>query len=102
MFIMTSMFEGMSNSLIEAMCLGLPCISTKVSGAVDLIKSGENGILIDIDDKAELLAAMNRLADNPKEAEEIAKRATLLYEELNVSQIAEQWLNYIDNKIEEK
>ncbi len=99
MFVMTSLFEGMSNSLIEAMCLGLPCISTKVSGAVDLIKSGENGILIDIDDKKELLAAMNKMADNPKEAEEIAKQATLLYEELNVIKIAEQWLNYIDKQI---
>ena len=99
MFVMTSLFEGMSNSLIEAMCLGLPCISTKVSGAVDLIKSGENGILIEIDDKTELLAAMNKMANNPKEAEEIAKRATLLYEELNVSKIAEQWLNYIDKQM---
>ena len=43
MFVMTSDYEGMSNALAEAMCLGLPCISTKVSGATDLIKNGNNG-----------------------------------------------------------
>ena len=101
MFVMTSLFEGMSNSLIEAMCIGLPCISTKVSGAVDLIESGKNGVLIDIDDKAALLRAMTEIADNRGLAHTMAENASKLYDQLNVDTIAAQWINYIDRKIVE-
>ena len=45
-FVLPSNYEGMPNSLIEAMCIGLPVISTKVSGANELIKDKENGLLI--------------------------------------------------------
>lgn len=99
MFVMTSLFEGMSNSLIEAMCLGLPCISTKVSGAVDLIESGKNGILIDIDDKDALLSAMTEIAENSGFAQTMADNASKIYNQLNVDTIAAKWINYINNKI---
>lgn len=93
MFVMTSLFEGMSNSLIEAMCLGLPCISTKVSGATDLIKSGENGFLIDgLDDLCEKMEAL--CDDNF--AARIGENASNLYEELKVENISRQWIDYID------
>lgn len=99
MFVMTSLFEGMSNSLIEAMCLGLPCISTKVSGAVDLIKSNENGVLIDIDDRAALLKGMNSIADDDAYAKNIGINASKLYDSLNVDSISRQWISYIDMMI---
>lgn len=46
-YIMTSEYEGMPNSLIEAMTLGIPVISTnfKGGGAKELINNGENGFL---------------------------------------------------------
>ena len=53
-FVMSSNFEGMPNALIEAMCLGLACVSTKVSGATDLIKDGVNGDLVDIGNEQSL------------------------------------------------
>lgn len=99
MFIMTSNYEGMSNSLIEAMCLGIPCISTKVSGAIDLIKNDLNGILIDVNDEDALITAMNRIADNPTYAFEIASQAVKLYDLLNIDKISDQWIEYIDSII---
>ena len=44
-FVLSSIFEGMPISLIEASLAGLPCISTPVCGSVDLIKDGVNGII---------------------------------------------------------
>lgn len=100
MFVMTSIFEGMSNSLIEAMCLGLPCISTKVSGAIDLIENNRNGILIDIDDEKALLDSMKKIAQDENYAYKIGKEASKVYDILNADIITKQWLTCIDNIIE--
>lgn len=88
-FVLPSNFEGMPNTLIEAMCIGLPCISTKVSGATDLIKDGENGLLIDIDNEEQLFYAMVKLAENPEIRLRMGINATKLYNYLNVNTILE-------------
>lgn len=96
-FAMASNFEGMSNSLIEAMCLGLPCVSTKVSGATDLIENGKNGLLVDLGDIEGMYRAMCEIVDNKNLAVEIARNATNLYELLDVNVIADQWLAYLES-----
>lgn len=98
-FAMSSNFEGMSNSLIESMCLGLPCISTKVSGATDLIKDGKNGILVDLGDTEGLYKAFCRLTDNPDYKMALGKEALKLLEILDVDTISNQWLDYIESHI---
>lgn len=42
-FILSSVFEGMPITIIEALNCGVPVVSTPVSGVVDVVKSGENG-----------------------------------------------------------
>jgi len=49
-FVLPSRSEGMSNSLIEAMKFGIPCVATRVSGVEDLIDDGENGFVVDCED----------------------------------------------------
>lgn len=38
-FVLPSDYEGLSNALLEAMCMGIPCISTNVSGIDEVIKT---------------------------------------------------------------
>lgn len=45
-FLMASRWEGMSNSLLEAMACGLAPVVTNVSGTGELIEPGENGLLV--------------------------------------------------------
>lgn len=98
MFVLSSNYEGMSNALIEAMCLGLPCISTKVSGSEDLIIMGENGLLIDCGSEQQLVEAMCRIAEDSMLARKIAVNATKLYDALNVEKISSQWTDYLEMK----
>ena len=95
MMCLVSQREGMSNAMIEAMCLGLPCICTKVSGAIDLIKDGENGILVDIGDVDGLVEKMNFVADNTKKAKEIGENASQLYKLLNKEKIYKEWIDIL-------
>lgn len=48
-FILTSNYEGMPMTIIEAMATGLPIISTKVGGVPTMIKNKEEGLLTDLD-----------------------------------------------------
>lgn len=91
MFCLVSTREGMSNSMIEAMCLGLPCICTKVSGAIDLINHGHNGFLVEIEDEQALYEQMSRVANDKLHAESIGKEAAQLYNILRMDKISKQW-----------
>lgn len=97
MFVLASKFEGMPNALVEAMCLGLPVISTKVSGAVDLIEDGKNGLLVDCNDAQQLCRAMMQYAENYDMAENNAREATKTADLLNVDTITAEWLYFFEN-----
>lgn len=99
-FVLSSNYEGMSNSLIEAMCLGVPCISTKVSGSVDLIKHGDNGLLVDVNDIRALYEAMLELVEDDEKSISISRNASKLFEVLNVDIISKQWIDYLNTKID--
>ena len=94
-FVLSSEYEGMPNALIEAMCLGLPAISTKVSGATDLIRHGQNGILVELDDQAGFTHAMLDLIENQELSAEISKNAVKLNEDLELSKIMNEWILFI-------
>lgn len=99
LFVLTSHYEGMSNSMLEAMSLGLPCVSTKVSGAVDIINHNINGILIDNNNEQSLINEMSRIVDDSQFAYNLGLMATKVYNNLDAKKIAKTWINYLDKKI---
>ena len=75
-FALTSNFEGLSNALIEAMMVGLPCITTDYPGARELITDGENGLVVPMNDAAALAAALEKMIENQDGcADTLAKQA---------------------------
>lgn len=89
-FAFSSLWEGFPNVLVEAMSFGLPIISTKVNGATDLIKNGENGLLVenDIDSIADALAY---LIDHPNQAKKMGQKALEDAETLSEANILNLW-----------
>jgi len=97
LFILSSNYEGMPNALIEAMCIGLPVISTRVSGATDLIEHGQNGLLIDVGDEVGLTLAMEKILDDAVFGKQLAENATKINEQLEVGKITSQWVDFINS-----
>ena len=95
-FLLSSDYEGMPNALIEAMCMGLACISTKVSGATDLITNHENGILTEVNSQPEFEKAILELIENPELIEKYAQVSVELNNQLELSAIMNQWIAFIN------
>ncbi len=104
MFIITSDFEGISNSLLEAMAVGLPCVSTDHTpgGARLLISDHENGLLAPIGDAEKLAVAMSEFADNAELAEKCGNEAKKVTERFAPERIIDMWEDYITEIADKK
>jgi glycosyltransferase involved in cell wall biosynthesis len=96
MFVLFSSQEGMPNSLIEAMSLGLPCISSDCpcGGPRDLITNGENGLLVPVKDKEALKAAMLKILKDPEFADRIGRNAVKVQEKYSPGAVNKKWEKY--------
>jgi glycosyltransferase involved in cell wall biosynthesis len=65
-FVYPSYHEGMPMAVLEAMASALPVIATRVGGLPDVIKDGENGLLVNAGQPEELASAMVKLAADPE------------------------------------
>lgn len=99
LFALVSDREGMSNAMIEAMCLGLPCVCTEVSGAIDLINPKINGLLVKVGNVRMIAEAMAEIADNKEMANLIGENASMLYNRLNPDIIYKEWIDYLLHQI---
>lgn len=73
-FVLPSLAEGISNTVLEAMATGLPVIATNVGGNPELISEGENGRLVKVGDEQGLAEAIGELVDNPGLRAEMGKK----------------------------
>lgn len=96
-FVLSSDYEGMPNALLEAMALGLPCISTNWApgGIVDIIKDSDNGIIVPRDNVKELSTAMESLINDRKLLRKIAKNGLSSSKKYNPENIFKKWDNYL-------
>lgn len=96
MYVLSSDYEGISNSLMEAMALGLPVIATDcpIGGSRLCIKNEENGLLIPMQNEEMMYQAMKMLAMDREFAERISHNAVKIRERFSVDKIARMWLDF--------
>ena len=75
LFILNSFYEGLPNVLIDAVNYEIPCISSDVSGAKDILINGKGGYLIPINDPNNLEKKIEHVMNNYSEAQKKAKYA---------------------------
>ncbi|MDR3090496.1 MAG: glycosyltransferase [Desulfobulbaceae bacterium] len=81
LFLMTSLTEGMPNTVLEAMALEVPIISTRVGGVPELIEEGQCGLLASIGDAEALAAAVLSLLDDEQRRRQLGQAARARVEE---------------------
>lgn len=96
-FVLPSKTEGMPNALIEAMSLGIPCISTDCpcGGPAELIEDGINGYLIPVDDEKALTDRLKLLMDNEQLRKDIGLRAGDIKKQLDPENVDPTWEDYL-------
>ena len=72
-FVLPSLAEGISNTLLEAMASGLPIIATNVGGNPELVVDTLTGLLVPAGDPASLATALGALFADPDRAAELGR-----------------------------
>lgn len=97
-FVLSSIYEGYPNAVIEAMALGLPVISTNCQyGPSEIITDGYNGLLVKVGDYVEMAQKIEYLIENYSKAEELAKNALTIRSKLKCEDIMKKWLKLMDD-----
>ena len=95
-FCLSSDYEGMSNSMIEAICVGLPIVSTKVSGTKELVEEEGTGLLVDLNDVDSMAIALKKLIGDDTLREEMCVNGKKAAELFELETIIANWYQLID------
>ena len=79
-FVLPSEFEGMSNSLMEAMSLGVPCVASDIAPNLELITHQETGLVFPLGKGPELAKALKRILQSSELASTLGDAGRLLIE----------------------
>jgi len=80
LFLLSSKWEGMPVSIIEAMALNKPIVSTNVGGVSDAVTNNLNGLLIEANKPKDLANGINKLFGNEKLAKNMGKEGRKIYD----------------------
>lgn len=98
LFVLPSDYEGLSNALLEAMMMGLPCISTNCAGSDEAIADGESGLLIPVGDEAALVRAMREMIEDPDRRAALGRAAKEGADRYRVENVIAEWRKVIEGE----
>ncbi len=91
-FVLPSLNEGMSNTMLEASAAGLPIVATDTGGTKELVSDGINGFVIKMKDSNDLVEKIERIILNPNLEKAMAQESRRLAEKLNWEIVASQYV----------
>ena len=102
-FVLSSLYEGIPNSLIEAMSVGIPCISTDCTpgGPAFLFNNETRGMLVPTRNVNAMTEALLELIENSNRAKNYGQKALEVIEELNEEKIRLKWESAFEQIIKE-
>ena len=95
-FINPTRFDNMPVSLVEAMCLGLPIVSTNVGGIPFLIESGKEGILVASEEPQAMAEGIKKYFAQPQFRSDIVDNARKKAEKFSWDTVKKQWFKILE------
>ena len=94
-FVLSSVFEGIPNALIEAMSVGIPTVSADCSpgGADFLTNGGELGLLVPVGDSEKMADAICRVIEDQELSKKLSAKSICIKERLNPQKITSEWIS---------
>ena len=101
-FVLPTYREGFGSSVLEAACIGLPCICSDAYGVLDAYVDGETGLQCKVGDAESLYQCMKKMHDNPEMRVKMGKHSReRALRNFNVKPISEAWLNFYKSLLED-
>lgn len=91
MFVLSSYFEGMPNALLEAMMMGLPCVTTSFEGSDEFFSGTDSCLMVPLKDELALADAMSRLADDDEFRSTLSERGEAFAQRYSPEHIIPLW-----------
>ena len=98
-FCLSSVYEGMSNALVEAICVGLPIVTTKVSGTEELIQDGENGFTVNVGDKEAMAKALTKIIEDENLQIQFSENNKAQAIKFETNAIVDQWEDLVNSVV---
>jgi glycosyltransferase involved in cell wall biosynthesis len=97
-FLQTSLYEGASNSILEAMSFSLPIVATRVGDNSEMVFEGQNGILTQVKDTEAISHALKRLITNERLRLSMGSRSyEIAKNKFSIEEFSNNYLNLLRN-----
>ena len=95
-FVLNTGYEGFSHQLLEVMDVGIPLITTNMGGNPEIIKDGENGLLVGYNDEKGLEKSITKLLSDKKYANKLAEEAKKKVKEFSEERMIKETINALE------
>ncbi|MDD5652165.1 MAG: glycosyltransferase family 4 protein, partial [Candidatus Moranbacteria bacterium] len=96
-FVSTSLNEGMSNAMLEALASGLPIIATNTGGTAEIVRDGKNGFVINMKDACDTAEKIERIILDEELEKRMALESRRIAESMSWQKVAENYFNEYEN-----
>lgn len=90
-FVSSSVREGFSNSIVEAMACGTPVVSTEAEGPAEIIENGKNGVLVPVGDSKALAEAILEVLNNPVLQQKLSTAGRIRAQDFTIKKSIEKY-----------
>ena len=99
LFVLNTGYEGLSNTLVEVLSVGVPIITTNVCGNPEVLENGKNGLLIDYDNREQLKAAILKIYNDQDLRETFVRNGLQSLEKFSFERMIDQTEKFLTDAV---